>query len=315
MEHDNTKPYMCFMCDERFPDLNSLRLHKNTHSGQRYYCVSCDKSFASSTSLNRHMQSAICLKTGEKLRKKTEFACDVCPMVFGDFHMLQQHKINHKQKLNESGPFICNDCGRRFKYKVDFLKHQKGHEGYKPFECETCGRKFSKKHKLVVHELIHTGERPYVCLECGKGYSNSSAMRAHKRTHAGQHYDCIPCNKSFSYKTSLNRHLKSPACQENRSKNKIVVTKNNESVNQELQDRDDSKISVVHIPFSKNIAILQNQDNEAVGSLGNQGREITTQGVSLLQNTNLQKYLSEYILGYFCLIVHMSPHTFVNFIS
>ncbi|XP_069606685.1 oocyte zinc finger protein XlCOF8.4-like [Ranitomeya imitator] len=107
-------------------------------------------------------------------------------------------------------PFSCSECGKCFKKKSDFFKHQRIHTGEKPFSCFECGKCFIQKSDLVRHQRSHSEEKPFSCSQCGKSFKEKSHLRNHKKTHTGEKpFSCPECGKCFIEKSHLLRHQKS----------------------------------------------------------------------------------------------------------
>ncbi|KAG6921594.1 zinc finger protein 251, partial [Chelydra serpentina] len=108
---------------------------------------------------------------------------------------------------SEEKPYKCLDCGKRFRFSANLIKHWRTHTGEKSYECLDCGKSFSEKSHFITHQRLHTGERPYKCLECGKKFNETSHLMSHHRTHTGEKpYKCLDCGKSFGRKPYLIIH-------------------------------------------------------------------------------------------------------------
>lgn len=51
----------------------------------------------------------------------------------------------------------------------------------KPFACHICPRKFARKHDLQRHIRVHTFAKPYSCLNCSKSFARTDALKRHLR--------------------------------------------------------------------------------------------------------------------------------------
>lgn len=78
-----------------------------------------------------------------------------------------------------------------------------------PFPCESCGRRFVSLHSVKRHMAIHDLDRPWKCDVCGKAFKQQAHLYSHKFTHTGtKPFECTNCHKSFNVKSNLHRHEK-----------------------------------------------------------------------------------------------------------
>ncbi|XP_069611382.1 zinc finger protein OZF-like [Ranitomeya imitator] len=130
-------------------------------------------------------------------------------------HTGRQNKNNRRDIELESAdtvekPFSCSECGKCFKKKSDYFRHQKTHTGEKPFSCFECGKCFTQKSDLVRHQRSHSAGKPFLCSQCGKCFKEKSHLRNHKKTHTGEKpFECSECGKCFIEKSHLLRHQRS----------------------------------------------------------------------------------------------------------
>ncbi|KAJ8278358.1 hypothetical protein GJAV_G00086760 [Gymnothorax javanicus] len=109
----------------------------------------------------------------------------------------------------EKRPYKCNQCEKRFTWKVHLNSHLERHLNEKPFSCDQCGKSFAWHCQLKSHQVIHTGEKPYTCDQCGMCFRFTSNLYAHKKTHSGEKlFKCDQCGKSFCSEASLYSHAK-----------------------------------------------------------------------------------------------------------
>merc|ERR1719193_727639 len=95
--------------------------------------------------------------------------------------------------------------------KVKSRRSQSKHvpEESLPFPCEACGRRFVSMHSVKRHMAIHDLDRPWKCEVCQKCFKQQAHLYSHKFTHTGtKPFECTMCHKSFNVKSNLHRHEK-----------------------------------------------------------------------------------------------------------
>lgn len=70
---------------------------------------------------------------------------------FVKFSGLQQHAVIH----TDTKPFICDVCGRGFRFKSNMFEHRTVHTGYTPHLCPFCGKQFRLKGNMKKHMRVH----------------------------------------------------------------------------------------------------------------------------------------------------------------
>ncbi|CAH0588992.1 unnamed protein product [Chrysodeixis includens] len=226
--------YECEICGTVFPTNKSLKLHKRMHdpiksrpieapvensdgsevNEDKYHCLVCDKmipEFYRTIHQNSHKTSNV-------------MNCSICNKKFNSLEYLEMHMNVHNMdkvpisQQDESLPYTCLYCNRRFARPHEKVKHERIHTGEKPHSCEICGKSFRVSYCLTLHMRTHTGARPYACPHCGKRFKAHSVYNHHLLTHSEvRAYKCPYCPKAFKTSVQLaghkNSHTKPFSCQ------------------------------------------------------------------------------------------------------
>lgn len=124
--------FQCQFCEARFKAAINLKLHTNTHTGERpYKCTLCDKSFAHPSNLSVHTK----LHTQERVKRE-----------------------GHSSASSEK-KFQCPYCHTLFALAFQLKIHINTHTGQKPYVCKNCGKGFAQPSNLHVHVKKHCHKR------------------------------------------------------------------------------------------------------------------------------------------------------------
>lgn len=117
--------FQCQYCEARFKAAINLKLHTNTHTGERpYKCQLCDKSFAHPSNLSVHTK----LHSQERIKRdgipsEKKFQCPYCHTLFALAFQLKIHINTHTGQK----PYVCKNCGKGFAQPSNLHVHVKKH--------------------------------------------------------------------------------------------------------------------------------------------------------------------------------------------
>ncbi|XP_028632362.1 zinc finger protein 496 isoform X2 [Grammomys surdaster] len=79
--------------------------------------------------------------------------------------------------------YVCPNCGKIFRWRVNFIRHLRSRREQKPHKCSVCGELFSDSEDLDGHLETHEAQKPYRCNVCGKSFRLNSHLISHRRIH------------------------------------------------------------------------------------------------------------------------------------
>lgn len=111
---------------------------------------------------------------------------------------------HHGQERN----WLCNECPKNYKTKIDLLQHQRVHDKARdPFRCPSCPMLFRTRSNYNTHLRTHNTKGPQQCSLCdGKVFVNlrSHIQMVHQKV---RQHKCTICEKAFGKKSGLDRHI------------------------------------------------------------------------------------------------------------
>lgn len=110
---------------------------------------------------------------------------------------------------DESKPYLCDKCAKRFLSTSALACHRKTHFfGRKVFECPICKESFVHVLLLKEHTNKHCVDGKFTCPDCNKIFTKYSIIRKHIRAfHCERKHTCTDCEKSFPTLDKLRMHL------------------------------------------------------------------------------------------------------------
>jgi uncharacterized Zn-finger protein len=104
--------------------------------------------------------------------------------------------------------FLCEICGRSYKYVCHLKEHSKTHTGKRDYKCSLCEKSYFRHRDLEEHEKIHYGTEYYHCNICNKAFVRRSGLNRHKKVHTENALiKCGHCDKYFIQKSHLDEHV------------------------------------------------------------------------------------------------------------
>ena len=147
----------CQICPYKAPRMIRLKRHMVvTHQGMRLSCEMCKYTSAESSNLKKHIQ-----RVHEGLR----FTCNHCNKIFCEKGRLEKH-IAHVHLNKPREIFPCNECGKEFLSKINYVMHNDSHLGIS-HACEKCDYKTTYKVNLKNHiKSNHMERKWHFCKSC-----------------------------------------------------------------------------------------------------------------------------------------------------
>ncbi|EDV90545.1 uncharacterized protein LOC6569668 [Drosophila grimshawi] len=109
--------------------------------------------------------------------------------------------------LDESKPFVCQQCGLAFAREKALVSHIKNHRVDSPFECNQCQEMFWDNYSLQEHQKTHQFEESNSEYDPASAGEEDTASESEADQLYGNFY-CGECGISFHRQDLLRRHSK-----------------------------------------------------------------------------------------------------------
>lgn len=138
----------------------------------KYTCFKCRNSYTNLYDLTTHTKTC-----------KVKLKCKICGRIFTALSGLENHLINHEEKVN----VVCDQCGLEFNnpFQLDAHIEAKHVRVVRPdcvFRCSKCSETFSSSLDLLTHFKIHQQEvfaEPMTCKVCGREFYDKTSFSRH----------------------------------------------------------------------------------------------------------------------------------------
>lgn len=99
-------------------------------------------------------------------------------------NVLNLLQINLVNIFGYSLAYLCEDCGKRFKYPKNLECHKMSsfHQTEGTYQCPLCPKKFFRKSRLDRHSEFHRGDK-YVCEICQTELLSKLSYKGHMSTY------------------------------------------------------------------------------------------------------------------------------------
>ncbi|KAH8247161.1 hypothetical protein KR032_011603 [Drosophila birchii] len=209
------------------PELNA-KLSEETQEAEEeddepviYKCSICSKPYKKPNAYKRHMLEVHNIVPADL----PKLVCNQCGLDFPTDNQLHAHYRTHlpaKLKADNS----CPHCEKRFTTPGTLKRHIEGvHKGIKPYVCDLCGKSFKYITALKDHKLVHTDECPFECPDCHRRFKNKARLKVtitgkqynsdrviqilfqiHSDTHSANIYECNICGMKLKTRRTFNKH-------------------------------------------------------------------------------------------------------------
>ena len=146
----------CLKCGEKFPNLQTLKTHEDTHRNSTY-CDICDEIFVSKEDFVKHQN---------KHKKKDTHKCEVCEKMFDaqrelDLHV-NTHAENHTTVQKEEQKYKCSKCEKEYTDMSELRRHD--WRCHRIVPCSICGEDLQSRQYISDHrQKKHGINRTAVC--------------------------------------------------------------------------------------------------------------------------------------------------------
>ena len=135
--------------------------------------------------------------------------CDECGFTTKNRASFESHYIAiHKKDKN---PYPCDQCDESFLRACGLLWHRRQQHMKTPiFVCDMCGRGYRLKYLFLRHQRLDHGGHRYQCKLCPKSFKGRASYDYHRRKHMGvqgMKFICEFCGMRFWANQNRRKHI------------------------------------------------------------------------------------------------------------
>lgn len=132
------------------------------------------------------------------------YLCDKCAKRFLSSTALACHRKTHFRKH-----FECSICQETFTHVLQLKQHTDNHSINGKFPCPLCNRIFGKYYIIRKHIRGYHSEKTFTCTDCIKSFSTLDKLQVHLLKHSDhKEFLCADCGKQFKRKDKLKEHTR-----------------------------------------------------------------------------------------------------------
>jgi KRAB domain-containing zinc finger protein len=161
-------------------------------------CTHCPKIFSSKTKLNDHIRN---IHTDESLLNL--FICDICGKSFKYRPSIVRHVLDHR----EEAKYKCEVCGKKWKSDIALKDHIRMCHAAELITCKICFKQMKPQCIYQHMKYVHTSVRDFKCKICDADFKTKEKLKRHLDTH-NRKFNCDQCTRKFSSQYELTEHLK-----------------------------------------------------------------------------------------------------------
>eukprot|EP01083_Nonionella_stella_P020350 56425_1 len=155
---NHEKPFKCRFCKYGAATKSIVQRHEYTHSTTKpYRCNQCNYQTSYKYILKKHVNKVHNGEEKEETEDKetTTWKCAHCNAGFASKYLMKQHEAAHGVSLVSENHYQCDQCSFRCAHKHSLIGHKLMHNQTKPFLCNICHKKFVTATELSKHAQTH----------------------------------------------------------------------------------------------------------------------------------------------------------------